>query len=301
MGTHTEIYRPYRGELGRVSLRFWPVAQAALRVATKKKLPMLLLLNFPVATVFMFSFLVYTKYAVAEGTFAEATGFDPIQGALVGVVAASIEVKKHISEFHVWSRFFSLLILAWYGAGLFADDRRSRAHLLYFSRPLTRLDYVLGKYAALLVIGVLVTVVPGLVICLTAVFSSPEWSFLLEETQVLYATVAYGALRVMVLALMVLAVSSVSSRKSFALIGVFLAAVVPGVIAQILRAILGGEELRYLSPWFSLRRIGHWMLELRTDRRFDWPVSWSFMVVAGFTALCALVIWWRTRKLEVVG
>ena len=81
----------------------------------------------------------------------------------------------------------------------------------------------------------------------------------------------------------------------------FLAAVVPGVIAQILRAILGGQELRFVSPWFSLRRIGHWMLGLRTDRRFDWPVSWSVMVVAGFTILCALIIWWRMRKLEVVG
>jgi ABC-type transport system involved in multi-copper enzyme maturation permease subunit len=64
---------------------------------------------------------------------------------------------------------FALLLTVWGGTGLIADDLRSGALLVYFSRPLTRADYVLGKLAVLLALNLAVTALPMLLLWLVAV------------------------------------------------------------------------------------------------------------------------------------
>src|SRR6188508_2919932 len=95
-------------------------------------------------------------------------------------------------------RLFALLAVAWYGAGVLAEDRRLGAHLLYFARPLTRLDYFLGKFLTVAFFGALASLVPGLFICLVAAWSSPKWSFIREESDVLWQTCAYASIWIVV-------------------------------------------------------------------------------------------------------
>ena len=83
-------------------------------------------------------------------------------------------------------KLFALLATAWYGSGLFCEDRRAGAHQLYFARPITRLDYFLGKFLVAAFFGACAILVPALVICLVASFSSPEWSFLKEEGDLVF-------------------------------------------------------------------------------------------------------------------
>jgi len=64
---------------------------------------------------------------------------------------------------------FAVLITVWGGTSLVADDLRSGALLVYFSRPLTRADYVLGKLGVLVVLNLAVTAVPMLLLWIVAV------------------------------------------------------------------------------------------------------------------------------------
>ena len=64
---------------------------------------------------------------------------------------------------------FAVLITIWAGTGLVADDFRTGALLVYFSRPLTRADYVAGKLGVLVALNLAVTAAPMLLLWVVAV------------------------------------------------------------------------------------------------------------------------------------
>ena len=92
-----------------------------------------------------------------------------------------IQVHEQVVHFLRVSRAFALLALSWYAAGLICDDRRAGAHLLYFSRPLTRRDYQLAQLATAATFGLRAVLWPALLILSIAVFSSPDYSFLRQK------------------------------------------------------------------------------------------------------------------------
>src|SRR5262249_23577707 len=151
----------------------------------KRRLAWVLYLPALVATV-IFSFVVYAKFSFEQGVAPSAVTGGNAQAApgvtMIGAMASQlIQVRDIIVNFVFWMSFFSALISAWSGSGLIAEDRRVGAHLLYFARPLTLFDYLLGK---LLVVGAFAlagVLGPGLVICTVAAFASPEWSFVTEQ------------------------------------------------------------------------------------------------------------------------
>ena len=220
MAAEGASYRRYQGQLQHLRFRFVPIVTSGLRLATKRKLPLVLLLAVPACWTVVFCFNVYTKFALEQGATGREIGSLPITAA-ARFAARLIDVRELIDRFFILSRIFALLVTAWFGAGLLADDRRMGAHLLYFSRPLTRLDYLAGKLICVFLFGALVTLVPGLCVCFTAAVSSPDYEWLAKEGDVVWATLAYGVMTAAFFAIFVLAVSSVASRKSYALAGVF--------------------------------------------------------------------------------
>src|SRR5262245_64443084 len=98
-----------------------------------------------------------------------------------GFAKTIIQVREQIVIFHIAMSLFTLLVIAWFGAGLIADDRRLGAHLLYFARPLSRSGYLVAKFLTLFFFGGIAVVAPGLVICIVATFASPDFGFLREE------------------------------------------------------------------------------------------------------------------------
>ncbi len=73
-----------------------------------------------------------------------------------------------------------VFILGFIAPSLVARDVRSRAFLLYFSRPIGRLDYMLGKLAIPAVFLALVTTLPALVLYLIGLVFSPDVSAVLS-------------------------------------------------------------------------------------------------------------------------
>lgn len=299
--THTDIYRPFRGTLERRALRCLPLARSGIRTAAKRKLPMLLLFAPPAIATVIFSFVVYLKFAVAAGATPEALGgAGPAVAIVVKMADKLIEVRHEIVLFHLAMSAFTLLVIAWYGAGAIAEDRRLGAHLLYFARPLTVLDYLLGKLIALAFFGGLVVLVPGLVICAIAAFSSPDWSFLKEEGDVVPKTIGFALLWVAVWSSVMLAISSLFSRKTFALVASFALVLVSEAVAGVLSALLRDGRWQMLSPGGNMRRIAVWMFDM-PGMGMRWPVVWSFAIVAALTAAAWIVLVLRVRRMEAVG
>ncbi len=298
--TETEVYRPFAGALRPSRLRCLPLAAAGVRVAVKRKLPLLLLYAPSAITTIVFSFVVYGKFTLeASIERGDAPPGMAMAAALAGTIA---EVRRLLIQALMNTQVFALLVVTWYGSGLIAEDRRLGANLLYFSRPLTRLDYVLGKLLTVLAFGALAMLAPVLVICAMAAFSSPEWSFVKQESDVIWKAAAFASLWVVSLGLGVLALSSLVKRKALAVAGAFAFYMINQAFSGVLVALFDDPDLRRVSVLENFLRIGHWMFALdEADGHRTWPVADSFWILAGVNALFVAILAWRVRKLEVVA
>jgi ABC-type transport system involved in multi-copper enzyme maturation permease subunit len=229
--THLEVYRRFEGQLEQHHVRFWPIWVAGLRTALKQRRALLVLYAPPVIATVIFSFVVYLGFTAQEQLKKESP-FDSegdIQERLAKQAALAVasqglkmlEVTNQILEFNKVMGFFAILAVAWLASGLFCEDRKAGAHQLYFSRPITRLDYFLGKFSIASFFSLCSMLAPVLVICIVASVSSPDWSFLEEEWETFPKAVAFSLLWTTVVVSIVLLASSLASRRSFALIGVF--------------------------------------------------------------------------------
>jgi hypothetical protein len=301
--THTEIYRRFRGTLRPSVARALPIFSSGWRTATKKKLPLVLFLPPLIATV-IFSFVVYAKFSLESGTTPQALGGGSMQVPMLGAAAgALIEVRNLIAMCNVGLNFFALLIMAWYGSGLIAEDRRLGAHLLYFARTLTHFDYLLGKFLIVAAFGLLAALLPGLIICLVAALASPHWSFVTDQSQVIFMTLAFGGLWTAVISGTILAISSLVERKTYALVATFGFLMMSQGIAVLLASLQRDRRWMMLSPTFNLRRVGVAMFgsDEAFGPRLDWDVSGSWWALALLVSLCWTILFWRVRRMEIVA
>jgi ABC-type transport system involved in multi-copper enzyme maturation permease subunit len=300
--THTEIYRRFTGTLAPARPRFVPLYRARLRVARKRKLPLAILLVPPWISGIVFSFVVYTKFTVEEGLdsplITSPAAF--VSKAIALRATQIIQVHEQLINFMSVSRLFALLAIAWYGAGLICEDRRSGVHLLYFSRPVTRTDYFLAHYATACTFGALAVLAPAILICLVAVFSSPGYSFFTEKWDVIAGTLAYAAIYIAVTSLIVLAISSISNRKTYALAGVFGLFLGSGAIGRVVARLQDDEDFSLLSIPDNFRKLADWLLQ-SSDTRWSWSPWWSVAVLGGLGVLSIAITVTRLRRMEVVG
>lgn len=296
--THTEVYRPFEGRLRRHPLRPLVLARAAVKQGFKRRLPALLLfIPIGIACVIM-CFRVHFVFSFRSGKDANTP-----QAAMLGSQIERLlgDTVQNIFEYLQSSAWFVMVIMAWYGSGLIAEDRRLGANLLYFSRPLSRLGYLLGKFLAAAWYGVLALIVPCLLICSVAAFSSPEWSFLKEEWETIPQVLLFGALWVATMALFVLTISSVTDRRTHALVGtaglVYGASVVSGVLAEVLR----DGRTTILDLFTNMERVGESIFAVTLVRDRSVGPEASLAAIGILWLVCLFVLTERVRKLEVVA
>lgn len=294
--THTEIYRPFQGELTRRRMRFLPLATTGVRVAFKRKLPLLLFGPSAIGTI-VYSFLVHLRFRVETG---EIPGMDSQGAAMVATAAGQLlAVSNQVINFLIQTRHFALLAIAWYGAGLLAEDRRLGAHLLYFSRPMTRTDYYLGKLGTVLFYGACSFLFPVLTILSVASFSSPEWSFLTEKGDVILKSIAYALLWIGVFSTMVLAVSSLVDRKTLALAGFVGLFIFTEAVGNVMVEIVDDPHWRLLSLTRNFEHAADWLFD--RNPHDDFSVGLSLGTIAAWAVLSVTITARRLRRMEVVA
>jgi len=295
--THTEIYRPFDGEIRERALRFVPIALSGIRVGFKKKLPLLLLFGPLAITCIVYCVMVNVRFTLESGQALEG------QRLQAQMMAAAMEtllaVSKLIVDFMQRAQFFALLAITWYGGGLIAEDRRLGAHLLYFSRPITRTDYVLGKLGVCFWFGALAVVYPVIVINLVAAFSSPDWSYVTGEGDVIWKSILFALFWVLAVASLVLCVSSLVARKTFALVSVFGIVMLVEAVANVAAEITDDAHFRIASLFTNFAHLANYLFDRELVQPWN-PLLSLALIVAGIAGALT-VVWLRVRRLEVVG
>jgi ABC-type transport system involved in multi-copper enzyme maturation permease subunit len=193
-----------------------------------------------------------------------------------------------------------LLVLACaVGAGLLAEDRRANALELLFARPLTRLEYLAGKAAALVSILFAVTGLPAVVVWLFDVLVAPDWSRLRETWDWPIRFVAFGLVLAAATSLVVLALSAVAKSGRYAAVYFAILFFLSLPVSAILALITGQRAVRALGYQASVNAVGKELFGL-FPRPNEPPFAPALVVLLGAAAASAAVAWARTRPSEVV-
>lgn len=194
---------------------------------------------------------------------------------------------------------FAILVTVGAGSGLVADDLRTGALLVYLSRPLTRGDYVMGKWGVLAALDLVVMAAPTLLLWALAVALDPHdltgrGLAFLPVSIVLQSLVAAVVLSIVVLGLSSVVRSAALTGALFVgLLVVFDAAALlaSGAMRSVLRLLSLRNDLRSLEgALFGLAPVEgatHWLAAL--------------VVLAAIGGMAAAWLWRRVRAVEIVG
>jgi len=123
---------------------------------------------------------------------------------------------------------------------LISQDVRSRAFLLYFSRPLTRLQYIMGKFATVAAFLLVTTTLPQLLLYLFAVLLSPDISVIAYTWDLPLRAVLASVTMIIPTSLLALMLSSLTVETRFATFGWF-AIWIFGLAAYVVMERLSGD------------------------------------------------------------
>jgi ABC-2 type transport system permease protein len=139
---------------------------------------------------------------------------------------------------------FSMVLILLVGPNLISQDLRFNALPLYFSRPLRRIDYFLGKLGVILAFLGMVVIVPSIVAYILGLMFSLDITIVRDTFGILLASVAYGLILVFSAGLLILALSALSRNSRYVAlcwVGIWL---VSGIVATVLQAV-DSQQRRY--------------------------------------------------------
>ena len=191
------------------------------------------------------------------------------------------------------------LVYAARGCGIISDDLRHRTFQLYFSKPITRLDYAAGKVTTLLLVGVLAVILPAamLVGLRTLFFVQTDYlgAILVLHLQGMLLLVVLVAM----LASVLVGLSSLTRSGGYAVLAWIGVLVVPLIIQTILAVTTGG------SPWIRLLSLNG-IIALAADAWMGgadaMPAEISrwvpFAAIASLIAAGLGMLRWRLERLD---
>jgi ABC-2 type transport system permease protein len=194
---------------------------------------------------------------------------------------------------------FVFFVTIYAGAGLIANDRRANALQIYLSKPLTRLEYIGGKAAVLVVYLLGVTLLPALLLLLLQVLFSGSFDFMRENLFLIPAVTLGSLVRVLVSAFTMLALSALSKSSRFVAIMYAGAIFFTDAVFGVLRIVTGSTRVAWVSVTANIDQVTDAIF--RAAPRHDTPVVVSTLVLGGLLALSMSVLERRVKGVEVVS
>lgn len=114
-----------------------------------------------------------------------------------------------------------VIVVGLVAPALISQDVRSRAFLLYFSRPMTRFQYILGKFSTVAFFLFITGTLPQLLLYLFAVLLSPDASVVAYTWDLPVRVVIASAAMIIPTTLLALMLSSLTIESRFATFGWF--------------------------------------------------------------------------------
>lgn len=183
------------------------------------------------------------------------------------------------------------------GAGMICNDFRYNLIEVYFSKPVTWRDYVLGKAIGLLLIGFLLTAIPGLLLLALHNAFLPGMNTLRATCSWALGIVAFSSAMVFPCALGVLASSSLFRSQRFAAVAVFMVVLGDTALGGVLPDVLHEDNLRVLACAAAINHVGEAAFGLPHQlMTLDWRWPALALILVSLSALA--IVCRRARRAE---
>ena len=193
-----------------------------------------------------------------------------------------------------WVAFVIVLVV---GPAALAPDLKDNAMPLYLSRPVTKLQYLLGKFLVLLTLTAAVTWIPGLLLVLAnAYYAEDGW--LLNNLSVPLGLVGSCLVWGGCLSIIALALSAWVRWRPAATLGFLGLFVIGSAIGNLFRATSGDWYGSLIILWDAIDVVGRDLFGAKASELMPLPWAWATLVAATALSFWALIR--RIRAYEVV-
>jgi ABC-type transport system involved in multi-copper enzyme maturation permease subunit len=200
---------------------------------------------------------------------------------------------------------FAVIVAALVGAPLIAEDRRTRALALYFSRPISHFDYVAGKLLTVAFFLGIMLLAPPVLTYVAEVALSPKEGVLLDQLPVLGRSLVPNLARLVVLSAIALAVSSLMRKTTHAVLLTFGLLFFALTIANILsHGVFDDPAWLAISPGECVRRVAQEFLpypEVINIRESGLAMGTAWLGLAAWTGASLAILVAKVRRVEVVA
>lgn len=286
MPIHTQDYRHWEGTLQpRNHIQWWIIAKAELKLLAKRKIVRLIVAIPPVIYILVYAILIYMFNYLEEG----ALPFDAItEGFFLSFLFST----------HPFPSVFLLaLVVIFGGSGLIANDLKHNVLSLYLSKPISWIDYLIGKFAAIGILLACMTLIPGLLLFIEHVLLTDS-DFLKEKFWIIFPIIIYSLIVTTLTSLLMLTFSSLTKNLRFATIGFCAVWFGLPVIHLILKEVIPSSTVAVVSIWANMEQLGNALFGL--DSSYNLHLSWTILSLIGLTVLCILILRHRIRAVEIV-
>tara|TARA_B110000014_G_C20017533_1_gene527780 strand:- start:8 stop:976 length:969 start_codon:yes stop_codon:yes gene_type:complete len=227
--------------------------------------------------------------------------------SLIGDQGGFFEKMWGINRYNLWGQVLGYfprnlcmwpLLTAVVVGGMISDDRQHGTSAIYFSRPISRLDYTFMKYLSVAIILGFVIVFSYFAYYTSAiVFKAEGWAYLADTLPIFLGGMLAGSILVITYTSIGLALSSISQSRFFAAIG-FLSIIYGTKLVSLLVELQFGTTFMYAtSPYDCLAHTGQFLLGIPSN--YEHPVSISVVSLMAMNSVSVWLLVSRVTSLEV--
>ena len=288
MPIYEQTYRAYDGKALQ-GFRWWVMVKQELRVLFSTRAFVYLLIMAVIHTSFrIFQITVYDMVSMANQS--------PALMALKNVAMMQVDERTFFDYLRIQSPLVFIITL-FAGSGMICNDFRDNLIEIYFSKPLTRMDYIAGKIITLVLVGMMLTAVPDTLLVLLHNLLAPGMDTLRDTYWIPFSIVAFSACLVLPCALGVLASSALFSSQRYAGIAVFMVLFGNSALGSALPGFLRNPNWSVASIPMAINRVGE-SLFAQPRKSFPLHWGWSLLIIAAVCVACYWAIASRIRQAE---
>jgi len=285
-------YTPWTGELNPRWMRNWSILRHhLLGIFRKGHRPWSVPTRLVILIVFLAS-LADAGMTLLSGVVGSAEFH-----ALFGVSRDNL--YGHVLGFFPRNVLYYPVVAALLVGGVISEDRQHGTSALYFSRPVSRFDYVGMKFLSVALIQALVVLFTYVLYFLAEVVAFGRgWAWMVDVFPMFLSGMLAGALLIITYTSIGLGLSSVSSGRFFP--GIGLLAIVFGTktLASIVKNLFEREILYLISPYDCVAHVGQAIIGTQTTYdQYSW--TYSFVALLAMNAVALYVLSSRVASMEV--
>jgi ABC-2 type transport system permease protein len=210
-------YQHWNGQLTSQLWRWWAVTRNGIRMQLRSKLT-----RFSIAT-FLAPALALTAFIILWSLFEQGNAYiKPLIAIMLPKELIDVPQDYRVA---VWTLAFHFFFMVQYtllmvlillvGPNLISKDLRFNALPLYFSRPLRRWEYFLGKLGVIAFFVLVVTAAPAVLAWCLGILFSLKFSIIPEVFHLLWGSVLVSVVISLAYGLLMLALSSLSRNSRY--------------------------------------------------------------------------------------